>query len=800
MCARRDPGRGSLLASGPAVSPICLPGGRDGIICRVVDKAEAAAAATSIVDALAGKRIFLTGVTGFLGQVILERLLLDFPDTPVTVLVRGQTGSTAVDRVHYLTRKPAFDVLRERLGSDAALLALLDERVTVIEGEFSRGEPAIPTGIDVAIHSAAAVSFDPPIDEGFQTNLVGAQNLYRGVIAGPNRPHLVHISTAYVAGVQKGVIPEGPLEHRVDHALEAELALQARRDVEAASRKPEMLESFMAKASKDHSRAGPATVSQDAEERRKQWMDKRLVEYGRMRARTLGWPDVYTFTKALGERAVEELAAAEGLPLSIVRPSIIESALEHPAPGWIDGFKMADPIIRAYGLGQIPEFPGIPEGIVDLIPVDYVVNAILAVAANPPEPGTAAHYNVSSGSRNPLRFYELYEWVREYFEAHPLPERGRGDHKVPDWAFPGNIKVESMLRRAEQLTDLAEKVVTHLPKSKGMRDAVARVDSDKARVDFVKRYSDLYGMYTETEVVYTDDRVIGLFLSLTPEDQVRFPFDAGVIDWRHYLQDVHSPAVTQSLRELSRKDRERPTVTIRHRDDTVLAVFDMEGTIIQSNVVESYVWTRFADLEPEGWPAELASVFGRIPGYLQTDRRDRGDFLRTFFRRYEGASVERVDELIASHVAEFMLQKAFPAAIRRIREHRGAGHRTILITAAAEPFIRPLSPLFDVVIGAELEVRDGRYTGFMSQPPLVGEARSAWLRRYALQDGIDLRHSYVYADSYSDLPLLRAVGNPVVVSPDSSLYRHARRKRWPIEEWGMSKGMPKVRFPKAAAR
>ena len=82
----------------------------------------------------------------------------------------------------------------------------------------------------------------------------------------------------------------------------------------------------------------------------------------------------------------------------------------------------------------------------------------------------------------------------------------------------------------------------------------------------------------------------------------------------------------------------------------------------------------------------------------------------------------------------------------------------------------------------------------------IGEARAAWLRRYALQEGVDLRHSYAYADSYSDLPLLRAVGNPVVVSPDSSLYRYARRRRWPIEAWAMSKGMPKVRFPKAAAR
>jgi HAD superfamily hydrolase (TIGR01490 family) len=755
----------------------------------------------SIIDRLDGASVLLTGVTGFLGQVVLERLLADFPGTRVVLLVRSQTGATAVERVHYLTRKPSFDALRASVGSDEALLGLLDERVEVVDGDFSRGEPDLPPGIDVVIHSAATVAFDPPIDEAFHTNLLGAMNLYRGVLAGGSRPSLVHVSTAYVAGVQKGVIPEATLDHRVDWRLEAELALGARHDVEAASRKPELLERFLGDASKEHSRAGPTTVAEDAEQRRKDWVTRRLVEYGRQRARSLGWPDVYTFTKAMGERAVEQLAAEEGLALSIVRPSIIESALLHPAPGWIEGFKMADPIIRAYGLGQIPEFPGIPEGIVDLIPVDFVVNAILAVAATPPVPGQPAYYHVSSGDRNPLPFHRLYELVREHFEAHPLPERGRGEHKVPEWTFPGNASVERLLRRAERLTDVAERIVTHLPKSTAMRDAVRRVDRDKQRVDFVRRYSDLYGAYTEAEVIYTDDVAMALFASLSTGDRARFPFDAATIDWKHYLQDVHTPAVTRSLRELSKRDRERPRVQIRERDEPVLAVFDMEGTIISSNVVESYVWAKMADLEPDGWPAELVGVFGKIPGYLAIDRRDRGDFLRTFFRRYEGASVEGIERLVDRHVGEFMLEKASPAAIRRIREHRAAGHRTLLLTAAARPFLRPLEPLFDVVIGAELQVdAEGRYTGFMSTPPLVGEARAAWLRRSATTEGVDLRHSYAYADSYSDLPLLRAVGSPVAVSPDSHLYRYARRRRWPIEEWGMSKGMPKVRFPRPARR
>ncbi|MEP7033169.1 MAG: HAD-IB family hydrolase [Actinomycetota bacterium] len=755
-------------------------------------------APTSIVKRLAGKRVFVTGVTGFLGQAVFERLLLDFPDTRIVLLVRPQLGSSGRQRVESMFGRPTFDVLREREGNDG-LVRLLDERVEVVDGDFSQARPELPSDLDVAIHCAAAVAFDPPIDEGFQTNLLGALQLYEGVLASGSRPHLLHVSTAYVAGVRKGVIPEATLDHRVDWRTEAELALQARADVEAASRKPELLDGFLSKARKEHGRAGPQSVADDAEDRRKSWVTKRLVQYGRARAQTLGWPDNYTFTKAMGERAVEELAAEHGVPLSIVRPSIIESSYEHPFPGWIEGFKMAEPIILAYGRGTIPEFPGIPEGIVDIIPADYVVNAMLAAAASPPEPATPEYYHVSSGSRNPLQYKGLYEYVREYYERDPLPQQGRGSVRVPEWTFPGNLRVERLISTAERAVDLADKVVTHLPKSKKMRDLVARVDRDKGRVEFVRRYSDLYGAYTEAEVIYTDDRTLELFGSLSKADQKRFPFDSAAMDWRYYLQDVHCPAVTAGLRALS-SARVKPQVRIREREQLVLALFDMEGTLLPSNVVESYVWSRMADLPWDQWPSELVSVFSRVPSYLMADRRDRGEFLRTFFRRYEGATIEGIERLVNEVVSEFMLQKVSAPAVRRIREHRAAGHRTVLITAAAEPFIQPIAPLFDVVIGAKLEVRDGVYTGYLAEPPLVGEARGAWVRRYGQLEGADLKQSYAYADSHSDLALLRSVGNPVAVSPDAALLRVAKRRRWPIEEWEMSGGMPRVRFPKPALR
>jgi HAD superfamily hydrolase (TIGR01490 family) len=195
----------------------------------------------------------------------------------------------------------------------------------------------------------------------------------------------------------------------------------------------------------------------------------------------------------------------------------------------------------------------------------------------------------------------------------------------------------------------------------------------------------------------------------------------------------------------------------------------------------------------------MAPVARRLPTYLRAERRDRGEFLRSFYRRYRGASVEGVRRLMAGQVGELVLQRMSAAAIRRIREHRSAGHRTVLITGALDCFVQPLAPLFDEIVATSLHERDGRYTGDLSEPPLVGEARAAWLRRSSLEQEWDLKHSYAYADSHSDLPMLRAVGHPVAVNPDVALYRVARKRRWPVEDWRRAKGTPRVMIPERAS-
>ena len=103
-----------------------------------------------------------------------------------------------------------------------------------------------------------------------------------------------------------------------------------------------------------------------------------------------------------------------------MRPSIIESALAEPDPGWIRGFRMADPVIISYAKGLLKQFPGVPEGIIDVIPVDLVVAAILAVAARGPWPNPTCCTPLP-GARNPLRYRQLVDLVQTWFSSTRSP-------------------------------------------------------------------------------------------------------------------------------------------------------------------------------------------------------------------------------------------------------------------------------------------------------------------------------------------------------------------------------------------
>ena len=302
-------------------------------------------------DLLAGKKVVITGVTGFIGEQLLWKMLTELPETRPSVLVRRKGSASAQDRVSGLLRKPIF---ADAVAAAGGVAALLEQRIEVIEGDLPN-VPELPADLDVLVHCAGDVSFDPPIDQAFSTNVVGTQALLERMLAAvrgedgtPTKvPHYVHISTAYTAGRRRGAIPEGPHEHSADYRVETEAGLRMRDQVEAESRTPERLAALRKLSEREHRRAGYLATAADTERRRLEWVEGELVQAGAERARSLGWTDVYTFTKALGEAAVVEAARRHpGLHRPAGDRGVV---LEAPVPGLDRGLqdgRAADPGLR----------------------------------------------------------------------------------------------------------------------------------------------------------------------------------------------------------------------------------------------------------------------------------------------------------------------------------------------------------------------------------------------------------------------------------------------------------------------
>ena len=764
-----------------------------------------------IAEQLDGKRIAITGSTGFVGTALVERLLRSVPGCSLVLLIRGGKRGAPERARREIFKNDAFDRLKEELrDTPEPFDAMLERRVITVNGDvstdglgLSEADRAIFAGCDVIIHSAAAVAFDSPLDTAVEINLLGPTRVAQTLNDMNVTPHLVAVSTCYVAGNRRGNAPEelvseGPFDLGLNWRKEVAAARRLRSDTEAASRMPEQLREFRSDARKELGAAGAPALAGKTEHIREKWCTDQLVEAGRARAASIGWPDAYAYTKALGEQALMETKG--NVPVSIVRPSIIESALAEPRPGWIRGFRMAEPVIISYARGLLTQFPGVPEGTVDVIPVDIVVAAIIAVAAMGPE-NAPRITQVASGGINPLKYKTLVDNVRSWFTEHPLYDAEGQPIVVPEWQFPARGKVQQQLKRAKTVVTRTERALQALPLRGTQATWAAKLEERKHDIERAYEYVQLYGLYTECEAIYQVDNLMKVWNSLSPTDQAAFNCDPRSVDWPKYVTTIHLPSVVAHARVKSTPGKNRNDRADRLRRNVLsperhVAAFDLENTLISSNVVESFSFLATRRLNMPERMRYVLRTLAQAPGLSSMDRKDRADFLRYFYRRYEDAPVAQIDEDSKDLLTQLIITKSFPAGMRRVREHRALGHRTVLITGALDFAVAGLKPLFDEIVAAEMTVRsDGTYSGELAKVPPTGETRAQVLADYCKAEGFLLEECVAYADSTSDLPMLECVGFPVAVNPETRLAAIARKRGWLVEEWEKAPGGPRPLLP-----
>lgn len=216
-------------------------------------------------------------------------------------------------------------------------------------------------------------------------------------------------------------------------------------------------------------------------------------------------------------------------------------------------------------------------------------------------------------------------------------------------------------------------------------------------------------------------------------------------------------------------------------DAPAAAFFDLDRTLISGSSTFRFAIAAWREgLIPTGTIARdvLDNLVFRLAG--ATDERSE----RMRDRLLGAVEGVRHEDLVAlnEQIVPAVLRRLRPEARQLLEMHAEAGRDRYLVSASPVEFVTQLAGDLGLEggIGTEAEVVDGVYTGRLAGPFCYGHGKAEHVEKLAAQRGYDLRLSYAYTDSASDLPLLEMVGHPVAVNPDSALESVAHQRGWPV--------------------
>lgn len=330
---------------------------------------------TSIADFYAGRTLFLTGATGFMGKVLLEKLLRSCPAIHrIYVLIRPKRGCSVPSRLSEVLETKLFSTLKETDPDFHKKVIpvvgdILEPDLGLSPSDFER----LSSEVSIVFHSAATVKFDEPLKLSVQMNVIGVSRLLELCHKMIRIEALVHVSTAYAncdrSIVSETIYPAPLLPKKIINAVE--------------------------------------------------WMDEEALNCV-TRKLIEPRPNTYTFTKAIAETLIVEECGP--LPCAIVRPSIVGASWQEPVQGWVDNFNGPSGLLAAIGKGMLRVMYGNFNGSADIIPVDVAVNLIIAAAWSTAieRPTTVQVFNCTTGQLNRVTWGQVERSSQECFMKIPL--------------------------------------------------------------------------------------------------------------------------------------------------------------------------------------------------------------------------------------------------------------------------------------------------------------------------------------------------------------------------------------------
>ncbi|XP_017077955.1 putative fatty acyl-CoA reductase CG5065 [Drosophila eugracilis] len=427
----------------------------------------------------AGRSVFITGGTGFMGKVLVEKLLRSCPDIRnIYLLIRPKRGQEVSARLTELLNAPLFESLRQEKPKELSKVIPISGDITSEElGISEKDQNLLCRNVSVVFHSAATVKFDEKLKLSVTINMLGTKRLVELCHRMLSLDALIHVSTAYC---------------NCDRTDVSEV-------IYAPPYNPDDIISLI------------------------NWLPEDILD--QLTPRLIGKrPNTYTFTKALAEHML--LKEAGNLPVAIVRPSIVTASLNEPFAGWVDNFNGPTGLVSALAKGMFRTMMCEKNYVADMVPVDIVINLMIAAAWRTAtrKSNNLLIYNCCTGQRNPIIWSEFVKHAMTSVRKHPL--------EGCLWYPTGDLRMNRPMNTLNCIAKhfLPAYILDGVARIMGKKPFVVNVQNKIAKAVECLEY------FATRQWRFKDDNVHALLHTLSPKDREIFVFDVRHINWDKYVE------------------------------------------------------------------------------------------------------------------------------------------------------------------------------------------------------------------------------------------------------------------------